>query len=443
MHHLIKSAMALIAAVLLCSAGGCGGSASDGGQSANSSTGQTTGDTLAGSTVARDVSPQATDAELSAVVAGTTDFALKLFPLLDTTSTENTFFSPYSITQAFSLLAPGVRGTTLSQIEQTLYFPLSIERRNSALNRLEQLLTGRTAGTILPGGLQGPKMTNANALWGQRGFTILPAYLDTLALNFGAGLHLVDFIAATEASRQTINSWVEGQTNNRIQNLIPLNGVTVDTRLVLTNAVWFKANWATQFSKGNTANREFTNAGNSTTSVPFMRQTVSLPYAETAGCKAVDIPYAGNNLSMLVMMPAAGTEKDFTTSLTPSRLADIIKQLSPKLLDYSMPRFTFTKASPVGTHLKSLGMTDAFDPSKADLSGIDGRRDLYVSDVFHKAFIAVDEEGTEAAAATAISVGVTSMPLQPQLLTIDHPFLFLIRDRQTGLILFMGKVVAL
>ena len=406
----------------------------------------TSGSSVAKSTLARETAPNVADADLATVVSGNTDFALKMFPLLDVNPAHNTFFSPYSTTQAFALLAPGVRGATASQIEQTLSFNIPQARLNPAFNKLGLILESRTSGIVLANGLQTPKLTNANALWGQHGFSILPAYLDTLAVNFDAGLHFADFVAATESSRQSINGWVEGQTNGKILNLIPQGGVTADTRLVLTNALWFKASWASPFIKDSTANQSFINRDSTSSVHPFMRQRLSLPFAETAEYRAVDIPYAGDNLSMLVIMPGPGTFDLFTAGLTPSVLTDITNRtnrLSARMIDFSMPKFTFTKTSSLTQNLKSLGMTDAFDPNRADLSGIDGQRDLFVTDVFHQAFIGVDEEGTEAAAATAISVGTTSIPVPDLTLAIDHPFIFLIRDRQSGSILFMGKIVSL
>jgi serpin B len=405
-------------------------------------TGGTGNFTVAQSSLPRDTNPQVTDADLSAVVAGTTDFALATFPLLDEDPDDNTFFSPYSISQAFALLAPGARGTTLSQIEQTMFFPLPQDRFNPAFNKLNLLLAGKTTGTVLPNGLQTPILSNANAVWGQQGFSILPAYLDTLAVNYGAGLNLVDFINATETARQTINTWVEDWTNNRIQNLIPPNGVTSDTRLVLTNAVWFKASWASQFPTAATASRPFANHDGSSSSVPFMRQVFTTPYAQADGCQAVDLPYAGGELSMLVLMPTTGSFDAFLSSLTPAVLADITGHLADQALDFSMPKFTFTGEAPMTQILQSLGMTDPFT-SSADFSGIDGMHDLSIGTVFHKAFIGVDEEGTEAAAATAIGMVGGGMPVINLTLSVDHPFIFLIRDRQTGLILFMGKVVKL
>jgi serpin B len=424
----------IIAIFFLCSAAGCG----DSGKSA-----QPGGATVAQSSLARNLTPQVPDADLAAVVSGNSDFALKVFPLLDAAPGSNAFFSPYSITQAFLLLAPGARGTTLSGIEQALAFPFAQDRLNPAFDKLDLLITGRTTGTVLANGLQGPKLDNANAVWGQQGFSILPSYLDTLALNFGGALHLVDFKNAAENSRQTINAWVEQQTGDKIVNLIPERGVSTDTRVVLTNAIWFKANWASQFSPIATTNKPFHNRDGSAPLVPFMTQSFSAGYAQADGCQAIDIPYAGDDLSMLVIMPNAGTMDTFLPALTATLVTDITNHLSTGTVNVSMPKFSFSKTYSMATILESLGMTDAMDPARADLSGIDGNRDLSVAAVFHQAFVSVDEVGTEAAAATAIVIGPTAVLAPDAALTIDHPFIFLIRDRQTGLILFMGKVVFL
>jgi serpin B len=435
LRHVSRPGIRLFVFFFFCLAAGC--------SSGSGNSAQTSGGEVAQSALSRNTSPQVSDADLAAVVAGNTDFALKVLPLLDTTPGNNTFFSPYSITQAFALAAPGARGTTLKGIEQALSFPLAQDRLNPAFNKLDLILAGKTAGAVLENGLQTPKLNNANAVWGQKGFSILPAYLDTLAVHYGAGLHLVDFINATEASRQTINAWVEEQTNRRIQNLIPQGGISLYTRLVLTNAIWFKANWASPFPEINTASGPFTNRDGSSSSVPFMRQTITAPYARVNGCQAIDIPYAGDNLSMLVIMPDSGSFDAFLSALTPAVLGDITNHLTTGAIDLSMPKFTLTRASSMRSILEPLGMTDAFDPIRADFSGIDGNRDLFVGGVFHQAFVSVDEKGTEAAAATAIVIGTTAFPSPILTLAIDHPFIFLIRDRQTGLILFTGKVASL
>ncbi len=399
-------------------------------------------DQIVRSALNRDTNPQVSDADLAAVAAGTTDFALKVFPLIDPSGSSNIVFSPYSVTQAFALAAPGAKGATLSGIEQAMSF-LPQNRLNPALNKLDLFLTSETTGTVTATGDQYPILRNANAVWGQQGLTIEPAYLDILAVNYGAGLHVVDYINATENARNTINRWVEEQTNNRIQDLIPEGGVTSDTRVVLTNAVWFKANWASPFPETGTANAPFTNRDGSTSSTPFMHEILGASYAHVDTGQAVDIPYYGNKLSMLVIMPDVGTFDSFLTSLTPTVLSDITSNLAAKEIDLALPRFSFTKEASMGDLLRSLGMADAFDPTVADFSGIDGNRDLYISNVFHQAFIAVDEQGTEAAAATAIGLGATSIPVADVSVTVDHPFVFFIRERQTGLLLFMGKVVAL
>ncbi|HYA86538.1 MAG TPA: serpin family protein [Nitrospirota bacterium] len=398
---------------------------------------------IAQSSMARDTNPQVPDADLAAVVAGNTDFALTVFPLLDPSASSNIVFSPYSITQAFALLAPGANGNTLTGIEQALSFTLPQDRLNAAFNKLDLLLTSEGTGAITSAGEQLPILRNANAIWGQVGLSILPSYLDTLAINYGAGMYLVDFINATEDARGTINSWVESQTNNRIQNLIPEGGVTTATRIVLTNAIWFKARWASQFSVASTATQSFFNQDGSTASVPFMYQMFTVSYAQADGCQAVDIPYAGNNFSMLVIMPDPGTFDAFLSSLTPTVLGDITNQLSAQEVALSLPKFTFTEVADLGSILQSLGMTDAFNPDTADFSGIDGKRDLFIQDVFHQAFISVDEFGTEAAAATAITISGTTEPAQPLSFTIDHPYIFVIREIKTGSILFLGKVVSL
>ncbi len=398
---------------------------------------------LVQSSLARDMNPQVPAANFTAVVAGNTEFALTIFPLLDPSVSSNTVFSPYSITQTFALAAPGANGNTLNGIEQSLSFPLPQDSFNATLNELDLLLTSEGTGAITSTGEQLPILNNANAIWGQVGLSILPSYLDTLAVNYGTGMYLVDFMNAPENAPSTINAWVAGQTNNMIQDLIPPGGVTSATRIVLTNAVWFKASWASHFSEASTTNQSFFNKDGSTSSVPFMNQMFTVSYVQADGCQAVDIPYAGNNFSMLVIMPNPGTFDAFLSSLTPTVLGDITNNLAAQEIDLSLPKFTFTYNANIAPFLISLGMTDAFNPATADFSGIDGSHDLFFSDVFHQAFVSVDENGTVAAAATAGTLAGAALPPQSLAFTIDHPFIFIIREIRTGLILFMGKVILL
>ncbi len=390
----------------------------------------------------RDTS-QASDTDVASVVQGNTIFAVKT--LSKDPLDSNSFFSPYSITMAFALLAPGTAGTTLSGIEEALSFPLPQSRFNPALNRLETILAGNATGTLLPSGVASPKFSAANAVWAQKGFSILSPYLDTLALNYGAGVYTVDFAQALESSRQTINNWAAQSTNNKILDLIPTGGITSATRLVLTNAVWFKSGWSTPFLQSATTDRTFDNRDTSPSTIPFMAKKFTVPYVQTSDFQAVDIPYVGNALSLLVIMPKPGTIDAFIASLTPATLTHITTNLTTTYVDLALPKFNVTQKSNLNVLLKSLGMSDAFDPATADLSGIDGTRNLSVGNVFHQAVIGVDEQGTEAAAATAIEITTTAIlnPSEALAVTIKNPFIFLIRDRTTGLILFMGKVVSL
>jgi len=318
---------------------------------------------LATSSLARDTNPTVADADVAAVVAGNTDFALKLFPLLDPSGGLNTVFSPYSITQAVALAAAGAKDATLSGIEHALSFPLPQASQNPALNRLDLLLASKTTGTIYYGGFQAPSLNLVNSIWGQKDYTILPEYLDTIALNFGAGLYRVDFIKATEDARVAINTWVEDQTNNRIKDLIPQGGVSDMTRVVLTNAIWFKANWANPFEAAKTADQTFNNRNNSQSSVPFMKQTLTAPYSQSNGCQANDLPYVEGKLSLLVIMP--GTFDTFMSALTPTILDNIINSLSYQSVALALPKFTFSMGPDLGEILPLLGMTDAFNPSEA------------------------------------------------------------------------------
>jgi len=435
MRYMYRVCIRIFALFLFCIAAGCGGN--------SETSGVTNAGVIAMSTVARDTNPQVSDTDFAAVVEGNTDFALKAFTLLDPGNGTNSAFSPYSITQALAQAAAGAKGNTLSGIEEALSFMLPQDRLNPAFNKLDLLLAAETSGVVQGNAVQLPQLNIVNAIWAQEGFPILPAYLETIALNYGTGLHLLDFINATEESRLTMNSWVEAQTNSRIKDMLPEGSISAATRVVLTNAIWFKANWASQFSPENTLDQPFNGRDGLSSNVPFMHQTLTLPYVQTSGCQAFDVPYEDGKLSMLVLMPAPGTFDTFLSTLTPTKLKDITNLLADRRIALALPKFTFNTGLDMGSALKTLGMTDAFDPSKADFSGIDGSRDLSIDAVVQKAFISVSEKGTEATAATGIIIKTTDIPGSALPLTVANPFIFLIRDRQTGLILFMGKVVSL
>jgi serpin B len=262
-------------------------------------------------------------------------------------------------------------------------------------------------------------------------------FLDTLAVNYGAGLHVLDFLGDPDGSRTVINDWVEDRTNDRIEDLLPQGSITVDTRLVLTNAIYFSAAWDDPFEPGDTRPAPFTLADGSTVDVPTLHQTSqSYRYGEGDGFRAAELPYDGEQLSMVVVVP--DDLASFEASMTGATLAQITDSLEGAEVELALPKFDFDAPLGLKEHLMALGMKDAF--LAADFSGIDGTRNLVITDVLHKGFVAIDEKGTEAAAATAVIIGETSVPEHRQL-TVDRPFVFLIRDIPTGAILFVGRVV--
>ncbi|MDP3955293.1 MAG: serpin family protein, partial [bacterium] len=287
---------------------------------------------------------------------------------------------------------------------------------------------------------KGFRLHIVKAIWGQKDYKFLPEFLDLLAENYGTGLRVLDFIKETEPSRITINKWVSDQTEERIKDLIPQGAINELTRLVLTNAIYFNAAWQYPFDKQATANGDFYLPGGSNITVPMMRKTASFGYAEGNGYQAIELPYDGRELSMVILLPEQGSFDSFEALLSSQKARNIIQEIKYRQVALSMPKFKYESSFGLKKALSSLGMAAAFTPD-ADFSGMNGKRDLFVHDVLHKAFVSVDEAGTEAAAATAVIVGTTSMPAEPIEVKIDRPFIFLIRDVETGTVLFIGRVL--
>lgn len=395
--------------------------------------------TVAQSSLARSVLSQTTDADVQAVVGANTDFAGRTLSLIDAggKANSNTVFSPYSLTLGLALPAAGARGATLAGMEKALSY-LSQERLKPALNQLDRHLM---IDAVPPQG-QEASLNIVNTVWSQTGQTVLPAYLDTVAEHYGAGLRLLDFRNHADLAGQTINSYIAEQTKGRIQNLLPPGAVTSNTRMLLTNAIWFKGEWSHRFDTGRTIPGTFKNRSGSLSQVPFMRQETTLRYARMDDNEVVELPYKNTRLAMTLVLPAQGAFDTMVRDFSSARLTAAAGKMRAEYLSLAMPKFTFSTALDAGALLKQLGMTEAFDPSRADFSGITGQGGLVLSSVHHKAFIAVDEHGTEAAAATGTVVGVTSAPPEPERrLVLDRPFLFVIRDTATGAVLFMGTVV--
>jgi len=395
----------------------------------------------ASSDILRSDKPRATgtagQSDLAALVDGNNKFAFDLYVALKETQ-GNLFYSPYSISQALAMTYVGARDDTEKEMAGTLHLTLPQDRLHPAFNSLDQQLKARGQGAKGKDG-KGFRLNIVNAIWGQVGYSFLADYLDMLAQNYGAGLRPLDFRTAPESSRQVINKWVEDQTEQRIKDLIPAGGIDPLTRLVLTNAIYFNAAWANSFEKNLTRPEPFHLLDGATEDVPMMRQTEQLGYAAADGYQAVSLPYDGRELEMVVLLPDEGKFAEFEKSLDADRAGSIISGIVPKQVALSLPRFKFESEFDLGKILADMGMPTAFS-SMADFSGMTGNRDLSISKVVHKAFVGVDEAGTEAAAATAVIMRATAMPVKPLEVTIDRPFIFLIRDIQTGSIIFVGRV---
>jgi len=386
----------------------------------------------------RVTSPDVPEADLALLVDSNSTFAFDLYQAIRGEE-GNLFYSPYSISLALAMTYAGARGETEEQMADTLKFLLEQEELHPAFNSLDILLSQ------LGEGAQGKdeegfRLNIVNAIWGQKDYAFLEEFLDVLAENYGAGLRILDFINQTEESRVTINDWVSEQTEGRIEDLIPSGVITALTRLILTNAIYFNAVWEYPFDEDATYHGPFYLLDGSEVTVTLMRQTESFGYAEGDGYQAVELPYDGRELSMVILLPAEGHFKAFEGLLNAALVDTIIGDLESQEVALTMPRFEFESEFSLKQTLAVMGMPVAFT-DEADFSGMTGVRDLHIAEVIHKAFVSVDEAGTEAAAATAVVMELTAMPAEPVEVTIDHPFIFLIRDIETGSILFVGRVV--
>jgi serpin B len=387
---------------------------------------------IAQSDVQRDALPGVPRADLDALVDGNSTFAFDLYQALRDTD-GNLFFSPYSISAALAMTFAGARGETERQMAETLHFTLPQDRLHPSFNALDLELVGEDQGEF--------KLHIANSIWGQIGYSFLTEFLDLLARNYGAGLRLLDFENESEASRQVINNWVSDQTEEKIKDLIPQGGITPNTSLVLANAIYFDADWLHPFEKAKTHDGQFNTLGGGTVTVPMMAmaEPQTLSYAQSEGYQAIELIYKGREMSMVILVPDAGEFEAFEADLNAERLQAILDELEPKQVALTMPKFTFESEFSLAQTLSEMGMPDAF--GAADFSGMDGTRNLFIGEVFHKAFVAVDEVGTEAAAATAVIMERMSVPIFDVELVIDRPFVFLIRDMSSGTVLFVGRVV--
>ncbi len=394
---------------------------------------------IAQSDVGRITSPDASSDDIHGLTEGNNTFALDLYQSLRPQA-GNLIYSPYSISLALAMTYAGARGETEAQMGQTLHF-LPQDKLHSAFNALDLELAKRGEAQSKD---QTPLQLNiANAVWAEQTFPFLKDYLNVLAQNYGAGIHLADFVHQSEPARKEINGWVSKKTNDKIQDLIPSAALDASTRMVLVNAIYFKADWIYPFDPGNTQDAPFHLLDGSDAQVKMMSQSLSgVPYVQGDGYQAIELPYQGQSAAMDLIVPDEGKFSEFESAFDVQKLDKILGGMQPTDgLELGLPKFNFSANFDLADQLTSLGMSDAFNPDRADFSGMTGKKDLYIDKILHKAFVAVDEKGTEAAAATGVIMKLTSIMLPNASLTIDRPFLFVIRDLPSGQILFIGRVL--
>jgi serine protease inhibitor len=377
---------------------------------------------------------QSANPDRAAAVEGNNAFAVELYGRLRQQD-GNLFFSPESISTALAMTYAGTQGETASEMAKTLHFTLPPARLHPAMGALLADLNAAHTGY---------QLHVANALWAQQGYVILDDFLKLTQTDYGAGFKQVDFKGATEAARQTINQWVEQKTADKIGDLIQPGVLNARTKLVLTDAIYFKGDWETQFDKSLTKDEDFHTSQAQSLKAPLMHREGAFNYFNGETFQALEIPYKGRELSMIVLLPNDVTglpalEQSLTAQNTQQWLSRL--RPAPKVV-VAVPRFKMTRQFRLSDTLAAMGMPSAFNAS-ADFSAMNPKRDLFISAVIHKAFVDVNEEGTEAAAATAVVVAramAVQRPQPPIVFRADHPFLFLIRDNRSGSILFMGRV---
>jgi serpin B len=400
------------------------------------------------SPLARDTSPAYSESELRQLVGNNNSFAFELYQMIKDKA-DNLFFSPYSISVALAMTYAGARNRTETQMAATLHFNFPQDKLHSLFNALDLELANRKQSDTREGNEGGKylKLNIANAIWAQEDHPFRDEFPDTLAVNYGAGIWLVDFQANPEQARLTINDWVARQTENKITGLLEENQIDRFTRLVLTNAIYFNAAWAIPFNDEVTYDGDFYLTDGSTITVPMMiphegsgENGEMYTAAVGPGYQAVELPYYGGEFSMLIVIPDQGTFTTFEQDLDYPLIEEIVNNLRGEDIRLRMPGFGYESKFDLANVLAGMGMPDAFNSQKADFSGIDGGvGGLYIGRVVHNAFITVDEAGTEAAAATAVVVFGIGVQ-EPREIIINRPFIYMIRDIKTNAILFLGKV---
>jgi serpin B len=396
------------------------------------------------SDVPRDTSPSVSSADAAQLAKDDTAFAMDLYARVAPDDSQNVFFSPYSISLALAMTYNGAAGDTAQQMANALHFSLPVDRLNAALDSVDLALATRKNALDAAGHpVKGFELNVADSLWADKTLPIAQPFVDTLGRSYGAALRLVDFIDAPDPARVAINGWVSDQTNAKIQDLIPQGDIDSSTRMVLVNAIYFDAPWESPFSPDATQQGTFTRADGSTTTDTAMYQYMeNASYGQGDGWQAVELPYVGNQTSMVVVVPDSGKLASVEQSLNGDGVQSVFSSLAAgATVSLTLPKFQIKGATiSLAKELRDLGMVDAFDSEKANFSKM-ADMPLYVSDVVHQAFVNVDEAGTEAAAATAVVMAGAAAPDKLITLDVNRPFLIFIRDIPTNTVLFVGRVV--
>ena len=380
-------------------------------------------------------------------MSGNSAFAFDLYEALRADG-NNLFYSPYSISLALAMTYAGARGDTETQMAGTLHFNLPQHSLHPAFNALDLALASR--GKDSQGeDAEGFILRIANAVWAQHDYQFQQTFLDLLAESYGAGVRPANFREAPDESRVTINDWIAEQTEDRIVDMIPKEAIDNLTRMVLTNAIYFRAAWASPFEERDTSEAPFQLLDGSETLVPMMRQTKRFRYARMDGYQVVDLPYVGHEISMTILLPDEGRFREFEDSLDAALVERVLGDTQREFTALVMPKFELESQFELAETLEQMGMPNAFDRFTSDFSGMDVNSCfagdipcLFISEVIHQAFVSVNEQGTEAAAATAAIVREVSMEMSTSPdVVIDRPFIFLVRDSDTGAILFLGRVL--
>jgi len=375
---------------------------------------------------------EATELGVQEVVDANNQFAIDMYSEIKDGG-ENVFFSPYSISNGFAITYEGSRGETADEIKSVLHFPDDDIILRSSYARLHNMLNKPN---------DNYELSVANAFWAHEDYPFLEEYKDLIQKYYAAGIENLDFVGETEKSRVTINDWVEKQTRNKIKDLIPLGVLSSDTRFVITNAIYFRGFWTNKFDKSETKEEDFRLTSGETVKVPMMRledDDLEFNYTETDEAQVLELPYKGGDLSMVILLPKNDDIAGLESSLNSQKLEEWRSGFIGRTVYVYLPKFKFETKYFLKDILYEMGMPLAFG-READFSGMDGSQMLFIDKVIHQAFVEVDEEGTEAAAATAIIGALKAGPPSHIEFRADHPFIFLIQEKSTGNILFMGKV---